>query len=152
MCAHFQELFTDDLRPHSTSYIKFNAGIVYANPWPSTAGTGGGPVTLDAAALLAGGFVAMWNTFLNEVTWPSVADIAGQLGIGDVTGFAFDYMVANNSTDPLIFHLGTGMVATSAISGGNNLTVPAQSTGSFRFIGYYEGFNNELKMTVSRIN
>lgn len=144
----FQELAVEKLFPFNANRIMMQCGIMYANPWVGL--VTGGPITFTAAEFLVGGITAFYNSYVNEVTWPSVDDIATELGMSDVIGYAFDYFVANNSTDPLIIHLGAGMSNTSAISGANNMTIPAQSAGSFRIIGYWDGANNAMK--VSRIS
>lgn len=149
MSNQFQDIYVENIRPFPGKvYITAHAPNVYANPWLGL--VNGGPITLNAQEFLHGGVVAHFNTYAHEVTLPSVADISTELGTSDVTGYVLDYVVANNSTDPLIIHLGAGMNTTSAISGAANLQIPAQSTGSFRIIGYWDGSANA--MTVSRIS
>lgn len=149
----FQDIYLDNVypMPYSAQRITLRAGILYANPWVST--SVGGPLTLNASELLAGGFVANFSSSANVITWPSAADVASELGMSSLTGFAFDYFVTNNSQQDMEFILGAGMVSVSAVTGGTNLIIPAQSTGSFRFIGFDGDWNGQaIQMTVSRIH
>src|SRR5687767_2486445 len=140
MSNEFQSIYLDGVypMPYSAQRLTYYAGIIYATPWVGL--VSGGPVTLNASELLVGGLIAHFSSGANVVTWPDVIDIQSEFG-SSISGLAFDYFVTNNSLQPLEFVLGAGMTATSAIAGGDNLIIPAQSVGSFRFIGYDTGYN-----------
>lgn len=148
MSIQIQEVSVESVFPYpSIPYVKVNAPILYPNPWVST--SVGGPITLSPHEFMYGGFVGYFSSGANVVTWPSVADIANYLGMSTVTGYAFDYFVANNSQQDMEFILGTGMVLRS----GDSLIIPPQSAGSFRFIGFDGGWNGQdLQMHVARIS
>jgi hypothetical protein len=152
MNNEFQDIYLDGVHPmpSSAQRLTFNTSIIYANPWVGLAS--GGPITLNASEFLVGGVSAYFSSGANVVTWPDVTDIASELGMSSVTGYALDYFVANNSQQDLEFVLGAGMVV-STVPGANNLIIPPQSAGSFRFVGFDGGWNGQdLQMLVARVS
>jgi hypothetical protein len=148
MSIQIQDVEVQNVRPFpSQLYINVHGSILYPNPWVNT--SVGGPITLSPHEFMSGGFVGYFSSGANVITWPSVADIANYLGMSTITGYTLDYFVANNSQQDMEFILGTDMVLRS----GDSLIIPAQSAGSFRFIGYDGGWNGQdLHLHVARIS
>jgi len=134
--------------PNFFYHSLFNSHIINSGanyPIGNTSAT----FTMTASDFSRGGWVTDAAATAYTITWPTGAQIAAIIG-GAGPGTSFDWIVSNNSTtDPTTFIVNTGVVAESAITGGDNLVVDPETTATFRFIANYDG---NFTWKVSRIN
>ncbi len=105
------------------------AGIIMAKPIIRKAGTAKAVNTTGAitAAELAGGYITSTSAAAVTATLPTAALLATQLGAAAGTVFEF---VVNNAAgaNTVTMAVNTGIVTSSAVTGGDTLTVAASAT------------------------